>query len=197
MHKPFEGKVVIVTGASSGIGAATALAFGRQGAKVVVAARRADKGEQVVRQIEALGAQALFIETDVTKTADVEALVARTLIAFERLDCAVNNAGIAGPAFLPVADIEESAWDEVMNTNLRAVWLCMKYEIRAMLIHGAGSIVNVSSIYGYKPSDLGHAACQNSRRRSTTRSKASASTSSPPASPARRWWIRRTPISPN
>jgi len=156
--KTFEGKVAIVTGGSSGLGAAAALQFARAGAKVVIAARRSDQGESVLRQIEALGSEGLFVRTDVTRGADVEALVKATLARFGRLDCAVNNAGIAGPVRTPVAEIEERRWDEVMNINLKAVWMCMKHEIPPMLAQGAGAIVNVSSIYGYKPSDIGHAA---------------------------------------
>ena len=155
--KSFDGKVVIVTGASSGLGEAAALQFAREGAQVVVAARRASQGEAVVRRIEALGAEALFVQTDVTKRADIEAMVARTVARFGRLDCAVNNAGVSGPVMTPVADIDEERWDETIATNLKAVFMCMKFEIPAMLKHGKGAIVNVSSIYGFKPSDLGHA----------------------------------------
>jgi NAD(P)-dependent dehydrogenase (short-subunit alcohol dehydrogenase family) len=118
---------------------------------------RSDKSEAVVRQIESLGSEGLFIQTDVVKRADIEALVERTVARFGRLDCALNNAGIAGPGMTPVADMEEKSWDEVMNINLKGVWLCMKYEIPAMLKHSKGAIVNVSSIYGFKPSDVGHA----------------------------------------
>jgi NAD(P)-dependent dehydrogenase (short-subunit alcohol dehydrogenase family) len=157
LMKAFDGKVVIVTGGSSGLGAAAALQFAREGAKVVIAARRSDKSQEVVRQIEAAGGTGLFIQTDVAKRADIEALVAGTVAKFGRLDCAVNNAGISGPALVPVAEIEEENWDAVMNINLKAVWMCMKYEIPAMLKHGKGAIVNVSSIYGFKPSDVGHA----------------------------------------
>ena len=155
--KSFAGRVAIVTGGSSGIGAATALQFAREGARVVIAARRNDKSEAVVRQIEALGSEGLFIQTDVTKRADVEALVEGTLARFGRLDCAVNNAGIVGPVAVPVAEIDEDGWDAVMNVNLKGVWMCMKYEIPAMLKGGKGAIVNVSSIYGFKGSDIGHA----------------------------------------
>jgi NAD(P)-dependent dehydrogenase (short-subunit alcohol dehydrogenase family) len=155
--KTFEGKVVIVTGASSGLGEAAALNFAQAGATVVVAARREDMGQMVVKKIEALGAEGLFIKTDVTKRADIEALVDGTVANFGRLDCAVNNAGITGPVMVPVAEIEEEAWDELMNTNLKAVWMCMKYEILAMLKQGVGSIVNISSIYGFKPNDIGAA----------------------------------------
>ena len=154
----FAGKVVIVTGASSGIGEAAALKFAQEGATVVVAARREDKGQAVAQKIKALGAEGLFIKTDVTKRVDIESLVNQTVSTFGKLDCAVNNAGITGPVMTPVADIEEEAWDKLMNTNLKASWMCMKYEIRSMLTQGNGSIVNISSIYGSKPSDLGAAA---------------------------------------
>ena len=147
--KTFEGKVVVVTGASSGLGEAAALTFAREGATVVVAARREDKSQRVVQRIEALGAQGLFVKTDVTQPAEVEALIHATVNRFGKLDCAVNNAGIAGPVQTPLADIEETAWDELMNVNLKAVWVCMKHEIRAMLQQGKGAIVNVSSrLYG-------------------------------------------------
>src|SRR4051812_17695719 len=109
--KTFEGKVVIVTGASSGLGEAAALKFAQEGARVVVAARREDKSQTVVRQIEALGGEGLFIKTDVTKRADIEALVDGTVAKFGKLDCAVNNAGIAGPLMVPLAEIEEEGWD--------------------------------------------------------------------------------------
>lgn len=155
--RSFEGKVAIVTGASSGLGEAAAVQFAREGAKVVIAARRQDRGELVVSRVAAIGGEAIFIATDVTRRADVEAMVEKTLERFGRLDCAVNNAGVGGSAMVPVADIEEETWDAVMNTNLKAVWMCMKYEIPAMLRSGAGAIVNISSIYGFKGSDLGHA----------------------------------------
>jgi NAD(P)-dependent dehydrogenase (short-subunit alcohol dehydrogenase family) len=153
----FEGKVVIVTGASSGLGEAAALRFARGGAKVVVAARREDKGQAVARKIDALGGEGVFIKTDVTRQEEIAALVGDTVARFGRLDCAVNNAGISGPVMTPVAEITEEDWDSLMNTNLKAVWMCMKYEIPAMLEKGGGAIVNVSSIYGFKGSDLGHA----------------------------------------
>tara|TARA_R110000787_G_scaffold282370_1_gene394199 strand:- start:2926 stop:3705 length:780 start_codon:yes stop_codon:yes gene_type:complete len=155
--KTFAEKVVIVTGATSGLGEAAALKFAREGASVVLAARREDKGQAVLQKIEALGAEGMFIKTDVTDGADVQAVVEKTLARFGKLDCAVNSAGISGPVLVPVADIEETDWDALMDTNLKAVWMCMKYQIRAMLKRGAGSIVNISSIYGYKPSDVGHA----------------------------------------
>lgn len=152
------GKVVVVTGGSSGLGASAALLLASRGAKVAIAARRRDKGEAVLSQIKAKGGEGLFIQTDVTKRTDIEAMIAQTVRKFGRLDAAVNNAGVTGPTLTPVADIEEAGWDEAINTNLKAVFMCMKFEIPAMLAGGGGSIVNISSIYGIKPSDLGHAA---------------------------------------
>ena len=153
----FEGKVVIVTGSSSGLGKAAALRFGSAGAKVVVAARREELGQGVVTEIEDAGGEALFIKTDVTRQQDIVALIDGTIARFGKLDCAVNNAGVDGATLTPMADIEEADWDQLMDVNLKAVWMCMKYEIPAMIKNGGGSIVNVSSIYGSKPSDVGHA----------------------------------------
>jgi A-factor type gamma-butyrolactone 1'-reductase (1S-forming) len=150
------GKVALVTGASSGLGAATALKFAAEGAKVVVVARRAGKSAEVVARIRELGSEAVFVQADVTLAADAERMVKEALEKFGRLDCAVNNAGISGPRLTPIADFTEAQWDEVMGVNLKAVWLCMKHEIPAMLANGGGAIVNVSSIYGWKPSDIGH-----------------------------------------
>jgi NAD(P)-dependent dehydrogenase (short-subunit alcohol dehydrogenase family) len=154
--RPFEGKVALVTGASSGLGEATALKFAAAGAKVVIAARRVEKSGEVVERILELGSEAFYVQADVTRAADAERMVMTTIEKFGRLDCAVNNAGISGPRLTPMADFTEAQWDEVMGVNLKAVWLCMKHEIPAMLANGGGAIVNVSSIYGSKPSDIGH-----------------------------------------
>lgn len=154
----FHGKVALVTGGSSGLGAATALRFAREGARVVIAARRVEQGEAVVRKIAAAGGEAHFVPADISRAADAEAVVRETLGKFGRLDCAVNNAGISGPRYTPIADISEEQWDQVMNVNLKGVWLCMKHEIPAMLAGGCGAIVNIASIYGLKPADAGHAA---------------------------------------
>ena len=147
-------KVILVTGASSGLGRAAATAMAAEGGRMVLAARREDKGLAVVRSIKQAGGEAVFVPCDVTKTADVQLVVDRAIEQFGRLDCAVNNAGIAGPVNVPIGDVEEGEWDDVMNLNLRAVWVCMKFEIAAMLNGGGGSIVNVASIYGYKPSPI-------------------------------------------
>jgi len=153
----FAGKVALVTGASSGLGEATALKFAQEGASLVIAARRAEQSTKVVQRITDLGGEALFVPADVSRAADVEHVVHATLERFGRLDCAVNNAGIAGPRYTPIAEVTEEQWDEVMGVNLKGVWLCMKHEIPAMLANGSGAIVNVASIYGSKPSDIGHA----------------------------------------
>lgn len=159
----FAGQVALVTGASSGLGEAAAWRFAQEGAKVVVVARRADQGARVVQRIEAAGGEALFVQADVSRAGDVERMVASTLDRFGRLDCAVNNAGIAGPRFTPIADVTEAQWDEVMGVNLKGVWLCMKHEIPALLAGGGGAVVNVASIYGLKPSDIGHASYSTSK----------------------------------
>lgn len=155
--KKLQDKVIIVTGASSGLGAASAMRIAAEGAKVVLAARRRDRGEEMIRQIKAAGGEGLFVQTDVTRTADVKALVSAAIDRFGGLDGAFNNAGVTGPTMTPLADIEEDGWDEAINTNLRAVFVCMKYQIPALLARGGGAIVNMSSMYGLKPSDLGHA----------------------------------------
>jgi NAD(P)-dependent dehydrogenase (short-subunit alcohol dehydrogenase family) len=154
--KNFEGKVALVTGGSSGLGEATALKFAEEGAKVVIAARRAEQSARVVQRIADSGGEAHFVQADVSRGADVEHMVREAVKKYGRLDCAVNNAGISGPRLTPMADITEAQWDEVMGVNLKGVWLCIKHEIPAMLANGSGAIVNVASIYGSKPSDMGH-----------------------------------------
>jgi NAD(P)-dependent dehydrogenase (short-subunit alcohol dehydrogenase family) len=133
LTKPFDGKVALVTGASSGLGAATALQFAREGAKVVVVARRAEQSAQVVEKIVALGAEAHFVQADVSLAADAQRMVEETLATFGRLDCAVNNAGISGPRLTPMADFTEAQWDEVMGVNLKGVWLGCKAGIPAII----------------------------------------------------------------
>ncbi len=161
--KMFDGKVALVTGGSSGLGEATALKFAQEGAKVVIAARGVEQSAQVVQRIIAAGGEAHFVPADVSRAADVERLVQAAVAKFGRLDCAVNNAGIVGPKFTAIADVTEPEWDKVMGVNLKGVWLCMKYEIPAMLANGGGAIVNVASIYGTKPSDIGHAPYSTSK----------------------------------
>ncbi len=154
--KRMQDKVIIVTGASSGLGAATARQLASEGASVVLAARRRDKGEAVLRDIKAAGGEAIFVQTDVTSTADVQALVAAAVERYGGLDGAFNNAGITGPTLALLADIDEVGWDETMVTNLRAVFVCMKHQIPALLARGGGAIVNMASMYGVKAGDLGN-----------------------------------------
>ena len=142
-----EGKVALVTGASSGIGRAAALAFSREGAKVVTADVDVEGGMETVRTIQDAGGEAVFVRSDVSKAAEVEALISKAVETYGRLDCAYNNAGIEG-TMGPTADCTEENWDRVIGTNLKGMWLCMKYEIPEMLTRGSGAIVNVSSIAG-------------------------------------------------
>jgi NAD(P)-dependent dehydrogenase (short-subunit alcohol dehydrogenase family) len=143
----FQGKVAIVTGGTSGIGRAAAIAFARQGASVVVAGRRTAEGEETVRLLRAEGGEGLFVATDVTRASQVKNLIGRTLERFGRLDFAFNNAGIEQQP-TPFLDQNEEDYDRVMDINVKGVWLSMKYEIPAMLKSGGGSIVNTSSALG-------------------------------------------------
>lgn len=142
-----EGKVILVTGGGSGIGRATALASAREGARVVVADVGVDGGEQTAAMINAAQGEAMFVKTDVTQAAEVEALVATAVSTYGRLDCAHNNAGIEG-VFATTGDYPEDDWDRVLSINLKGVWLCMKYEIPRMLAQGGGAIVNTASLAG-------------------------------------------------
>ena len=150
-----KGKVVLVTGGSSGIGRASALAFAREGAKVVVNANmNIEGGEETVRLIKESGGDAIFVKADASKVAEVDTMIQKTVKAYGRLDCAFNNAGVVDvpttSAFIPTktADYTEKEWDYVINVNLKGVWLCMKYEIIQMLKQGGGAIVNNSSFLG-------------------------------------------------
>ena len=143
----FQGKVAIVTGGTSGIGRAAAVAYAREGARVVVAGRRAAEGEETVRLLRAQGGEGIFVTTDVSKAAQVKELVERTMQKFGRLDFAFNNAGIEQEP-TPFLEQNEETYDRVMDINVKGVWLSMKYEIPAMLKTGGGSIVNTSSGLG-------------------------------------------------
>lgn len=147
MAGQFAGKVALVTGAASGIGEATARAFAAEGASVVVADVQDEMGEAVVADIAAQGGTAAYVHCDVRCEDDIRGMVAQCVERFGRLDCAYNNAGI-GAMHVPLADETSQAWDDVIATNLRGVWLCMKYEIAQMLQQGGGTIVNCASILG-------------------------------------------------
>lgn len=141
--------VALITGASSGIGWATAKAFAAKGARVVLAARRADELAALANEIEEQGGKASFMTTDVAVAQDVERMVAHTIETFGRLDYAVNNAGIEGQ-LTSVVDLPEEEWDRVLNINLKGTFLCLKYEARAMLAGGhGGAIVNVGSVNSF------------------------------------------------
>jgi len=142
-----EGKVAIVTGGSSGIGRATALAFSNEGAKVTIADVNDEGGKGTVEIIRKSGGFAFFAHTDVSKSAEVEKMVDMTVEQYGRLDCAFNNAGISGE-IAAITECTEENWDRVNNVNLKGVWLCMKYEIPAMIKQGGGAIVNTSSNNG-------------------------------------------------
>lgn len=143
----FEGKVVLVTGAAGGIGRAAAVAFGRAGACVVVADTSVDGGHATAAMIVENGGKALFVQCNVTRASEVEALIDKTVAYYGKLDCAFNNAGIE-EEHLPLAQADEALFDRIMNVNVKGTWLCMKYEIRQMLKQGSGTIVNTASVAG-------------------------------------------------
>lgn len=147
MEISFKNQVAFITGASSGIGRATAIAFAESGANVMLADVIPQSGEEVAAIAKRFGGKAIFQRCDVSNEDDVRRAVERTVAEFGRLDVAFNNAGIEGLQGSTV-DCSNDNWDQVINTNLKGVWLCMKHEIKQMLSQGSGSIVNCSSIAG-------------------------------------------------
>jgi NAD(P)-dependent dehydrogenase (short-subunit alcohol dehydrogenase family) len=144
-----KGKVALVTGASSGIGRATAEAFAAKGANVVVAARRKEELDTLVASIEAKGGKASAVKTDVSNAKSVEQMVAHAIKVFGRLDYAINNAGVEGK-FSGITDLAEEDWDQVLDINLKGTYLCMKYEAMAMLdLKAGGAIVNIGSVNSF------------------------------------------------
>lgn len=141
----FEGKVAFVTGAGSGIGRATALAFAREGASVVAADVSEQANQETAKLIEQEGGRAMAVTCDVTKASDVETALAKTVETFGRLDYAFNNAGIEPRKPAATADYDEDEWNRIIDINLRGVFLCMKHEIPLILKQGGGAIVNTSS----------------------------------------------------
>jgi NAD(P)-dependent dehydrogenase (short-subunit alcohol dehydrogenase family) len=147
MSMKFSGQVALVTGAANGIGRATAQAFAAEGLKVVVSDVDVAGGEGTVALIRAVGGDAVFIRCDVTRDAEVKALMEGTLAAYGRLDYAFNNAGIEIEKG-KLADGDEAEFDAIMGVNVKGVWLCMKHQIPLMLAQGAGAIVNTASVAG-------------------------------------------------
>lgn len=146
-QQSLEGRIALVTGASSGIGRASAIELARRGAKVVIAARRRDELDQVVDEIVAAGGEARAFVADVAKEADIKALVDFTVATYGRLDIAFNNAGTEG-VFAPLLEQNAERYDQVFEPNVRGVFNSMKYEAEVMLRQGAGSIVNNASMGG-------------------------------------------------
>ena len=144
MTDRLKGKIALVTGGSSGIGRAAAQLFSREGAKVVIADINVEGGEETVRSISGAGGEAHFVRTDVSKSAEVEALIKKIIEMYGRLDCAYNNVGIL-VKITSVVDHTEETWNRTLETNLKGTWLCMKYEIPQMLKQGSGVIVNTTS----------------------------------------------------
>jgi len=149
--RELEGKVIIVTGSAMGMGEATAKLFAAEGAKVVVADFNEERGRAVADEIVQSGGEAHFVKVDISKSGEVQAMVARTVEVYGRLDCAVNNAALT-PDAEPIVSFDEDYWDRVMAVDLKGTALCVKYELQQMIAQGGGgSIVNISSVSGFRP----------------------------------------------
>ncbi len=149
-NRRFESKVVLVTGGTAGLGYDGALAFAKEGAKVVIAGRRVKEGEEAAAAIRQAGGDVLFVRADVSVEADVQALVKACVDKYGGLDCAYNNAGIDGTLMTSLVDYRKDVWDQVIGVNLTGMFLSMKYEIPEMIKRGGGSIVNMSALGGLK-----------------------------------------------
>ncbi len=143
-----EDKTILITGAGSGVGRATAVAAAREGARVAVVDLNADHSEETVHMTQAAGGEAAFIPADVTQSDQMEAAVRKAVEMYGRLDCAFNNAGVVIDEPVQLADYAEEAWDKTIDVNLKGVWLGMKHQIPAMLASGSGAIVNNASVMG-------------------------------------------------
>src|SRR5262250_281227 len=152
LMRALEAKVTVITGGTSGIGARTAEVFVREGAKVVIAGRRKDRGDKLVQK---LGNAASFIRTDVSVEADVKAMIDHAVDRFGRLDCLMNNAGRSSQ-YAAIADVDLEQFDAVIAVHLRAVLAGMKYAARVMTVQGTGSIINVASVNGFRAGLGGH-----------------------------------------
>ena len=148
-HQLFADKVILITGGTAGIGRATAVAFARHGAHVVISGRRKAEGEESVAIVEKVGGKGLFVRSDVSREEDIAALVDRTVDHFGRLDIAFNNAGVSARG--PITEITAENYEYIFGINVRGVAFGMKYQIGAMLKTGGGSIVNNASVLGIRP----------------------------------------------
>jgi NAD(P)-dependent dehydrogenase (short-subunit alcohol dehydrogenase family) len=147
MTNELHNKVALITGGTTGIGRDTAILFAKNGAKVVISGRRETEGNETISLVRAAGGDGLFVKSDVSKSADIQSLIQKTIEKFGRLDLAFNNAGVEGQ-WKPIIEQSEEDWDSVIDINLKGVWLCLKYEIQQMLKQGSGAIVNMSSVAG-------------------------------------------------
>jgi len=145
METPFKNKIALVTGGTSGIGKATALAFAKKGATVIIVDWI--ENNEILETIKATGGYALFIKCDVSKVAEVKAMLEKVISTFGRLDYAFNNAGIEGTN-ATIQDCSEENWDKTIGINLKGIWACMKFELPEMIKQGKGVIINCSSIAG-------------------------------------------------
>ena len=150
MPKRFAGKVCLVSGAGSGIGQETAISFAREGAKVIAADIYEEGGKQTISSIIAIGGEAIFVKTDISKAADTEAMVQAAVKHFGRLDHAVNCAAITGGVSVPTHEYPEERWNQVIAVNLTGMWYSIKAQLNQMLKQGGGTIVNVASAAGLK-----------------------------------------------
>jgi NAD(P)-dependent dehydrogenase (short-subunit alcohol dehydrogenase family) len=144
-----KGQVVLITGALAGIGRATALAFAREGANLVISGRRDEEGRKLEAELRALGVEAEYVRSDVRREGDVRGLIDRAVARFGRLDVAVNNAGTEGQPG-PITEQSAESYAAVFDTNVLGMLLCLKHELRVMLAQRHGSIVNVSSVAGHR-----------------------------------------------
>lgn len=142
-----EHKVAVITGGGSGIGRASAIRLAAAGAKIVVSDVNTVGGDETVRLIQDAGGDACFVPCNVSKSSDVQAMVNTAVTTFDGIDIAVNNAGVGG-TMLDLHQLDESTWDQVVDINLKGVWLCMKYEVPILLERGGGSIINMASVAG-------------------------------------------------
>jgi len=150
MGRRFESKVALVTGGTSGLGRDAAIAFAREGAKVVVTGRRICEGQETVELAKAAGGEATFVQADMSDPGDIEALFGACVKTYGGLDCAFNNAGIDGTIHTHIADYKLEVWNQVLAVNLTGMFLCMKYEITEMLKRGGGAIVNMGAVASLK-----------------------------------------------